>query len=113
MKESRSLYKTIETSKKVHWKDLEKYKVYSPPIVRGDASHIYLGYQDKNEVAIKAYTCQWMFDNKKIWKNEIANMGTLLNFGLVPRLLERPFQTKNNIYLIMELCNCGSLDMYK
>jgi len=102
----------IEISKRVHWKDIEKYKVYSPAIVRGDASHVYLGYRDQNEVAVKAYTSQWMFDNKKVWKNEINNMGTLLNFGLVPRLLERPFQTKNNIYLIMEFCNCGSLDMH-
>eukprot|EP00826_Nyctotherus_ovalis_P045522 TRINITY_DN5049_c0_g1_i4.p1 TRINITY_DN5049_c0_g1~~TRINITY_DN5049_c0_g1_i4.p1 ORF type:complete len:412 (-),score=98.27 TRINITY_DN5049_c0_g1_i4:57-1292(-) len=125
MNSAKSFYKRVEATERTHWKDIEKYKVYSPAIARGDASFVYLAVYEKErlgkeqdavhkseQVAIKTYSSQWIFDNEKILKNEIDSMSKLATLGLVPNILRKPLQTCNNIYLVMELCNCGSLDMH-
>lgn len=112
MSDSKTFYKRVETVERFHWKDIDKYKVYSPAIARGDASFVYLAVIGDERVAIKTYSSQWMFDNEKILENEMNSMNKLGKCGLVPKVLRIPLQTRNNIYIVMELCNCGSLDMH-
>lgn len=112
MSSARTFYKRLEATERTHWKDVGEHKVYTPAIARGDASFVYLAVHENERVAVKTYSSQWMFDNEKILGNEIDSMNKLARLGLVPNLLRKPLQTRNNIYLVMELCNCGSLDMH-
>eukprot|EP00826_Nyctotherus_ovalis_P059201 TRINITY_DN8210_c0_g6_i1.p1 TRINITY_DN8210_c0_g6~~TRINITY_DN8210_c0_g6_i1.p1 ORF type:complete len:931 (-),score=267.56 TRINITY_DN8210_c0_g6_i1:147-2849(-) len=94
------------------WKRMERYEIYYPEIARGDSSLVYVAKDGGNMLAVKVYASQWIFDNEKILENEINAFRRLHPLGIVPKLLRKPFRTRNNIHLMMELCNCGSLDMY-
>ncbi len=101
----------IEASRREHWKDVDRYKIFYPPITKGDASIVYMAEGEGRVVAVKAYPKEWMQDNEGILENELSGFTTLAAAGLVPILLRKPLTTTNNIYLVMELCNCGSLDL--
>ncbi len=113
MSEAASFYLSfkVDTATREHWKDVDRYKIYAPAIAKGDASSVFLAEGDGKRVAIKAYASQWMFDNEKILETELNGFNRLITVGLVPALLRKPLRTRNNIYLTMELCNCGSLDL--
>jgi serine/threonine protein kinase len=108
----KSFFEVIDKTGRMHWKDVKNLNVYSPEISRGDASFIYFAMRGLETMAIKSYSAQWMFDNEKILETEFNSMKQLGKNGFVPKLLEKPLRTRNNIYLVMELCNCGSMDMY-
>eukprot|EP00826_Nyctotherus_ovalis_P033436 TRINITY_DN2709_c0_g1_i12.p1 TRINITY_DN2709_c0_g1~~TRINITY_DN2709_c0_g1_i12.p1 ORF type:complete len:938 (+),score=351.29 TRINITY_DN2709_c0_g1_i12:166-2979(+) len=108
----KSFFVKIDKTDRVHWKDVKNFNVYSPEISRGDASFVYFAMRGAETVAIKTYAAQWMFDNEKILETELNSLYLLGHNGFAPKLLEKPLRTRNNIYLVMELCNCGSLDMY-
>eukprot|EP01022_Parablepharisma_sp_SALTPOND_P033081 TRINITY_DN88162_c1_g1_i1.p1 TRINITY_DN88162_c1_g1~~TRINITY_DN88162_c1_g1_i1.p1 ORF type:complete len:954 (+),score=100.18 TRINITY_DN88162_c1_g1_i1:155-3016(+) len=112
MTEARSFFERVDLMPRIHWKDVDKYKIYSPEIARGDASFVYLAEQGDKKITVKAYASQWMFDNENILENELNSFSKLSTLGLVPHLLRKPLRTRNNIYLAMDFCNCGSLDMY-
>lgn len=105
-------YTKINTVPRVHWKDVSKYKFYFPEIMNGSSSFVYLAKDGDKEIVIKCYENLWIFDNESIVKNEINFLLQLGQLGLAPALLRKCLRSSNNINLLMELCNCGSLDMY-
>jgi len=108
----KSFFETIDKTGRMHWKDVKNFNVYSPEISRGDASFVYFAVKGGETMAVKTYAARWIFDNDKILETELNSITKLSNDGFAPKLLERPLKTYNNIYLVMELCNCGSMDMY-
>ena len=102
----------VDKVDRTHWKDVDKFNVYYPEISRGDASYVYYAMNQSEKVVVKTYASEWMFDNAKILETELSNLQKLSTLGLVPKLLRKPLRTRNNIYLVMELCNCGSLNMW-
>jgi len=108
----KSFFDVIDKTGRIHWKDVKNFNVYSPEISRGDASFVYFAIREREAVAVKTYAARWIFDNDKILETELNSITKLGNYGFVPRLLEKPLKTPNNIYLVMELSNCGSMDMY-
>jgi len=107
-----SFFEIIDKTGREHWKDIKDSNVYFPEISRGDASFVYIGIRNKESVAVKSYAARWIFDNDEILETELNSIKKLGNSGFIPKLLEGPLKTPNNIYLVMELCNCGSMDMY-
>lgn len=107
-----SFFTKIDQAERIHWKDVKNFNVYSPEIARGDASFVYFAMRGAEQVAIKTYAAQWMFDNEKVLETELNSIYLLSKSGFSPKLLEKPLRTRNNIYLVMELCNGGSMDMY-
>lgn len=112
MIETKSFFKSLDTVVRSHWKIVHKYNIYLPELARGSCSVVYLGEEEERQIAIKTYSRQWIFDHKDIVNNEIEHFLKFSKFGLAPNLLRKPVPTNNNIYLIMELCNRGSLDSY-
>jgi len=105
-------YEPIDMAGRYRWKGMERYEIYYPEIARGDFSLVYLAKNEGYILAVKVYTSQWVFDNENILENEINSYHKLAPLGIAPKLLRKPFRTRNNIHLITELGNCGSLDMY-
>ena len=105
-------YEKLDNTPRVHWKDIESYRISFPEIARGNASLVCLAEENGKKVAIKSYSSQWIFNNQGILENEIEHYIKLGSIGLAPNLVRKSFRTKNNIYLVMDYCNGGSLDMY-
>jgi len=107
-----SFFEIIDKTGRMHWKNVKNFNVYTPEISHGDASFVYFAVRGEETMAVKNYAAQWIFNNDKILETELNSITKLGNNGFAPRLLEKPLKTYNNVYLIMELCNCGSMDMY-
>eukprot|EP00826_Nyctotherus_ovalis_P042008 TRINITY_DN4282_c0_g2_i1.p1 TRINITY_DN4282_c0_g2~~TRINITY_DN4282_c0_g2_i1.p1 ORF type:complete len:882 (-),score=310.20 TRINITY_DN4282_c0_g2_i1:41-2686(-) len=112
MVESKMFYERLEAVSRVHWKDVESYRIFFPEIARGNASLVCLAEENGKKVAIKSYSSQWIFNNQGVLENEIDHYIKLGNVGIAPSLVRKSFCTRNNIYLVMDFCNGGSLDMY-
>eukprot|EP01022_Parablepharisma_sp_SALTPOND_P029564 TRINITY_DN73_c0_g2_i1.p1 TRINITY_DN73_c0_g2~~TRINITY_DN73_c0_g2_i1.p1 ORF type:complete len:999 (+),score=71.87 TRINITY_DN73_c0_g2_i1:2564-5560(+) len=96
------------------WKGVLDYNVLSPQIANGDCSAMYMA-EDKatgKKVAMKTMSLTWMQDHKNILDSEVEAINKLSPTGITPTLLRIPFRTRTNVYMPLELCNCGSLDYY-
>eukprot|EP00826_Nyctotherus_ovalis_P066941 TRINITY_DN9953_c0_g1_i2.p1 TRINITY_DN9953_c0_g1~~TRINITY_DN9953_c0_g1_i2.p1 ORF type:complete len:326 (-),score=37.69 TRINITY_DN9953_c0_g1_i2:39-1016(-) len=112
MIQPKDFYSPINTIARESWKNIGDCTIDYPEVVRGDASLVYLGKKDEQEVIIKAYSRQWIFDHESIVNREVKNFIALGELGVVPNLVRTPLRSENNSYIVMELCNCGSLDLY-
>eukprot|EP00826_Nyctotherus_ovalis_P053505 TRINITY_DN6969_c0_g3_i7.p1 TRINITY_DN6969_c0_g3~~TRINITY_DN6969_c0_g3_i7.p1 ORF type:complete len:959 (-),score=271.22 TRINITY_DN6969_c0_g3_i7:513-3245(-) len=117
MEESKSFFKKLDLSKMVAFKKVQDNTIFRKEIARGAASVVYYAQKEnakqktKQSFVMKTYSCRWMFDNKNFLDNELEHFGILAPLGIVPKMLE-VLRTSNNIYISLELCNSGSLDMH-
>lgn len=105
-------YKKLESVQRTHWKNVDKYKIYTPTIGAGYNSHVYLAKGTNEKLAIKFYEQKWITTNKLILENELLNYSKLSTIGIINALVRKPLRTHTTIYLPLELSNCGSLDTY-
>lgn len=108
----KNFYSPINTITRESWKNIGTCTIDYPEVVRGDASLVYLGKKKGQEIIVKAYSRQWILDHENIVNREVKSFMALGELGVVPSLVGTPLRSDNNNYIVMELCNCGSLDLY-
>lgn len=100
--------------KRTLFKNVMDYKIYAPEIAKGDFSKVYLahGKDPKNIIVIKAFELQWITDNWHLFETEIVAHMEHSGQGITPKVVDNYLKSASSIYLPIDFCNCGSLDIY-
>ena len=93
---------------------ISKYLYYTPPIGKGSFSKVYLGYDPENRmnVAIKKVSLK---DTKKMSLSRLQREIKLLkklNHPNIVRFIDTFTDISDNVYVITEYCNYGSLEKF-
>ncbi len=113
-KESAKFFERQDTKLREPAKTVAAYNVLVPALATGDRSTLYQAEEmgTGRKLAMKMYSLQWTEDNPAILNNELAGIVTLGEMKIVPAIAGSCVKTSHNYYMPMELCNCGSLDLY-